>query len=217
MIKNSALVFGASGLVGTELVNLLLSNAKYNSVISYGRTALQIKHPNLKQVKGSFDDLDSHPDLFSANDVYCCLGTTIKKAKTQVAFRKIDFDYVVKIASNASSNGVSNFAVISSIGANKNSGNFYLKTKGEMEEALKNLSFERLIILQPSILMGDRKENRLGEKIGKIFIQILNPLLLGKLKKYRGVHATKVAQKMIDSILQEEAGTFTIPSDQINN
>ncbi len=216
MTNRAALVFGASGLVGTELVNLLLANADYNAVISYGRSPISAKHPKLKQVQGSFEDLDSNPDVFNVQDLYCCLGTTIKKAKTKEAFQKIDFEYVKKIASIASAKGVSSFAVVSSIGADKNSGNFYLKTKGEMEESLKKLSFERLIILQPSILLGERKEKRLGEKIGKLFIQILSPILLGKLKKYRGVQAKHVAQKMIDAILHKKPGTFVIPSDQIN-
>lgn len=216
MDKRSALVFGASGLVGTELIHLLLEHPEYQSVHSFGRSKLDIKHPKLQQLIVDFEAMNKQRDVFKNKDVYCCLGTTIKKAKTREAFRRVDYDFVVNAAALAKEQEVENFAVISSLGANKASRNFYLKTKGEMEAALSKLNFKKLRILRPSILLGNRKEKRLGEKIGIVLIKVLNPLLIGKLKKYRGVHAHAVARKMISATLSNEAGTTFIESDLIN-
>jgi uncharacterized protein YbjT (DUF2867 family) len=217
MKKRTALVFGASGLVGGELLNLLLANANYDAIISFGRKELDIKHPKLEQIVIDFNKLNSYKELMNANDLFCCLGTTIKKAKSKEAFRKIDFEYVSQIGNIAAENKVKNFSVVSSIGTDKNSGNFYLKTKGEMEDALKKLNFEQLLIFRPSVLLGKRNEQRVGEQIGKVAVQILSPLLIGKLKKYRGVKASVVAQKMINLNLLDRKGVFIIESDFINN
>jgi len=217
MNKRSALVFGGSGLVGTELLKLLISDSAYKTVISAGRRKLEIQSPKLKQIMIDFDNLESQQELFAEHDVYCCLGTTIKKAKTKEAFRAIDFGYVTRIAAMAATNGVGNFALISSIGSDKNSGNFYLKTKGEMEEVVRQLKFNTLVILRPSFLLGNRIEKRLGERIAKIAIQLFSPLLIGKLKKYRGIEAKNVSKKMIEMILAMNTGTFIIESDLIKS
>lgn len=210
------MVFGGSGLVGTELLKLLISDSAYHTVISAGRRNLAIQHPKLKQIIIDFDQLESQQDLFTGHDVYCCLGTTIKKAKTKEAFRTIDFGYVTRIAAMAATNGIGNFALVSSIGTDKNSGNFYLRTKGEMEEVVGQFKFNTLVILRPSFLLGDRIEKRFGERIAKIAIQLFSPLLIGKLKKYRGIEAKAVAKKMMDMILESNTGTFIIESDLIN-
>ncbi|PKP34063.1 MAG: oxidoreductase [Bacteroidetes bacterium HGW-Bacteroidetes-17] len=216
MNNRSALVFGGSGLVGTELLKLLISDSTYHTVISAGRRNLAIQHPKLKQLIIDFDQLESQQELLAGHDVYCCLGTTIKKAKTKEAFRAIDFGYVTRIAAMTATNGIGNFALVSSIGTDKNSGNFYLRTKGEMEEVVKQLKFNTLVILRPSFLLGDRTEKRFGEQIAKIAIQIFSPLLIGKLKKYRGIEAKIVAKKMMNMILEGNTGTFIIESDLIN-
>jgi len=217
MNNKSALVFGGSGLVGTELLKLLISDSAYQTVISAGRRNLEIQSPKLKQIVFDFNQLESQQELFAGQDVYCCLGTTIKKAKTKEAFRAIDFGYVTRIAKMAASNDVGNFALVSSIGTDKNSNNFYLRTKGEMEEVVRQLKFNTLVILRPSFLLGNRIEKRLGERIAKIFIQLISPLLIGKLKKYRGIEAKIVAKKMIEIILAPEKGKFIIESDLIKS
>lgn len=203
-------------MVGTELLKLLISDSAYHTVISAGRRNLAIQHPKLKQLIIDFEQLESQQELFAGQDVYCCLGTTIKKAKTKEAFRTSDFGYVTRIAAMTATNGIGNFALVSSIGTDKNSGNFYLRTKGEMEEVVRQFKFNTLVILRPSFLLGDRTEKRFGEQIAKIAIRLFSPLLIGKLKKYRGIEAKIVAKKMMNMILEGKAGTFIIESDLIN-
>lgn len=216
MEKRSALVFGASGLVGSKLLNLLILNPIYHSVVSCGRREIILRHPKFKQNIIDFNSLESFESLFANHDIYCCLGTTIKKAKSRKAFKDIDFGYIVKIASIASKQRIENFALVSSLGANVNSNSFYLKTKGEIEAAVRNFNFTKTVILRPSILLGHRIERRIGEQIGKFVIQLFSFLLIGKLKKYRGVDAKFVAIKMIELILNDETGELIIESDLIN-
>lgn len=216
METRSALIFGASGMVGNELLHLLISHPAYDSIISLARREIDFEHPKLKQIKVDFDTLDSHQSHFANQDVYCCLGTTIKKAKSKEDFRKIDFSYVTKIASLAAKNKVENFAVISSLGVTDKPKGLYLKTKAEMEAVVKKFNFKRCFILRPSLLLGNRTEKRMGEQLAKILIQLFSPLLFGRLKKYRGVNGQKVAKKMIELMLQNEKGIFIIESDVIN-
>ncbi len=217
MNKRTAIIFGASGLIGNELLHLLLSNKNYHSILSFGRKKLDIDHPKLEQFLIDFEELDSYSEQLKAEDVYCCLGTTIKKAKSKEAFRKIDLEYVSQIASIATKNKVNNFSVVSSLGTDINSSNFYLKTKGEMEEVLKTYNFNQLLILRPSVLLGKRNEQRIGEQIGKVVVQIISPLLVGRLKKHRGIKASVVAQKMIEFTLQNRKGIFILESDTLNS
>lgn len=216
METRSALIFGASGMVGNELLHLLISHPAYDSIVSLARREIDFEHPKLKQIKVDFENLDSHQSHFANQDVYCCLGTTIKKAKSKEDFRKIDFSYVTKIASLAAKNKVENFAVISSLGVTDKPKGLYLKTKAEMEAVVKKFNFKRCFILRPSLLLGNRKEKRTGEQLAKILIQLFSPLLFGRLKKYRGVNGQKVAKKMIELMLQNEKGIFIIESDVIN-
>lgn len=210
------MIFGASGMVGNELLHLLISHPAYDSIVSLARREIDFEHPKLKQIKVDFENLDSHQSHFANQDVYCCLGTTIKKAKSKEDFRKIDFSYVTKIASLAAKNNVENFAVISSLGVTDKPKGLYLKTKAEMEAVVKKFNFKRCFILRPSLLLGNRKEKRTGEQLAKILIQLFSPLLFGRLKKYRGVNGQKVAKKMIELMLQNEKGIFIIESDVIN-
>lgn len=132
-----------------------------------------------------------------ADDIFCAIGTTIKKAGSQENQYRIDCEYPNNIAKLAKENGAKQFALVSSIGANKNSNNFYLRTKGDLEEKLKSLNFNSLIIMRPSLILGNRKEFRLGEKTAIIFAKIVSPLFIGGLKKYKGVNASNIAQSMI--------------------
>lgn len=216
MNKRSALIFGASGMVGNELLHLLISDSNYASVVSIGRREIELQHPKFKQVVIDFDKIDSQELHFSGKDVYCCLGTTIKKAGSKDVFRKIDFEYVAKIAALAKKNKVENFAVISSLGVTDKPRGLYLKTKADMEAAVKKLNFTRTFILRPSLLLGKRTEKRRGEQWGEIILRIVSPLLIRSLKKYRGVSSRRVAKKMIDLMLQNEKGIFVVESDLIN-
>ena len=195
-VKN-AIVIGATGLIGNYCLEELLQQESYAEIISFTRKPLNISHPKHKNQVIDFDKLENYKSQIIATDVYCCLGTTIGTAGSQEAFKKVDYEYPVKFAQVAKENGTEQYIVISSLGANKNASTFYLKTKGEMEEALKKINFPSLLILRPSILLGPRKEFRFGELIGKFIMQALGILFIGSLKKYKGIHAKKVAHAMI--------------------
>ena len=174
-----------------------------------------IKHLHVDVIQVDFDKLDESASLISGDDCFCALGTTMKKAGSREAFRKIDYDLVLKVAELAKKNGVKRFLVVSSIGANLSTSNFYLKTKGEMEEALKQFSFEQLTIVRPSILVGKRNEFRLAERIGILFARILSPLMIGPIKKYRPIKAKSVARAMMN-LANSSTGKIIYESNELS-
>jgi len=190
----TALIFGSTGLVGNTLLRRIVDNPHYRHIELFTRRNVRIKNLNVEVRQIDFDQLEESAELIKGDDCFCCLGTTMHKAGTREAFRKVDFNMVVKIAGIASRNGVRTFIVISSLGANSSSSNFYLRTKGEMEEAIQKIPFEKICILRPSIITGKRSGFRLGENIGILFAKILSPLMLGPLKKYKPIK-TKVLVK----------------------
>jgi uncharacterized protein YbjT (DUF2867 family) len=197
MAGKTALVFGATGLVGGELLKRLVQDPVYTKVKIFVRRNPKIKDDKLEVY---IIDLD-HPELFENNiygDVlFCCLGTTIKTAGSKERFRKVDFESPARLAGIANRNGVPDFLVISSIGANGKSSNFYLKTKGEMELAVGKHKFQKLAILRPSLLIGTREEFRAGELTGKVIMKLIKPFLFGPLKRYKPVKGSSVATAMI--------------------
>lgn len=195
--EKTALVFGATGLIGTELTSLLLSNDRYETVKVFVRNTLDIQHPKLKQVINSLENPGEISEEIKGDDLYCCLGTTRKKAGSKEAFEWVDLHLPLKIADIAEKNGVRKYIVVSSIGAKPDSRNFYLKTKGNMEKGILEHNFENICIVRPSILLGQRKERRFGEEVGKFMIGLFSFLLTGPLKKYKGIHAETVAKAMI--------------------
>ena len=197
MIKRKALIVGASGLIGGYCIQTLLDDPNYSEVIALVRRPLLISHHKLQEVRVNFDDLEQGVSSISVNDVYCCLGTTIKKAGSQDSFRAIDLSLVVTVAERMKKLGTEQFLVISSLGADENSKVFYNRTKGEMEEALRELSYPCLRIIRPSLLLGKRDEFRLGEKIGAVLTPLLKPFLVGSLQKYTPVKAESVARFMV--------------------
>jgi uncharacterized protein YbjT (DUF2867 family) len=212
---NSAIITGTTGLIGKHLLQQLLDNDKYTEVIIIVRRPIALTHPKLKQQVVDFEELPHVLNGLNAKHAFCCLGTTIAKAGSKAAQFRIDHDYVINFAKACHAMGIEKFAVVSSIGANAGSSNFYLKTKGQMEEDLQSIRFKNLFILRPSILLGKRDEFRLGEKIGTIIIKLVGPFLFGSLKKYRGVHASKVAACMIKQVLIENIGCKIIESGSI--
>ena len=214
-MEKNALIIGATGLVGENALKTLLQSNIYKEVIALVRTPLEYQHKKLKEIIINFDHLDEYQSLFAVDDIYCCLGTTIKKAKTQENMKKIDVDYPVKCATLGKKMGAKQFIVISAIGANSNSAIFYSRIKGMLEENLAALSFDALLILQPSLLLGERDEFRFGEKISSIIFPLLHPLLVGPLKKYKGIHAEKVAAAMYKIAQMNKKGVLIIPSDKI--
>lgn len=212
MEQRTALVLGASGLTGQNLLNLLLNDPLYTRITIYVRTILENDHPKLVQHIVNYDGLDQAID---AEDVFCCLGTTIKKAGNQQAFRLVDLVYPQRVAELQLARS-KRFLVISAVGADANSSIFYSRTKGQMEKALMMLGYQCLCIFRPSFILGERSERRTAEKIGMSISKLLSPLLIGPLKKYQAVTALGLAKSMQDAAHRFSEGVHIIPSNESN-
>jgi len=193
----TALVFGATGLVGSKLVDLLIEDERYSKIRVANRSSKNYEDSKIEEVLVDFNHLEEYADSFNADDVFICLGTTIKKAGSKPAFEKVDLDYPTEIARLAKQNQVSQLVHISAIGANSKSSNFYTKTKGKAEEAVWKVGPENSYAVRPSMLFGNREEFRLGEKIGIALMKTLGFLMVGPAKKYKGIYDEEVAQAMI--------------------
>lgn len=213
----TALIIGCTGLIGSQLLDLLLESKDYDKVIAFAKKDLEKQHPKLKQHIINFDKPESYQELIVGDDFFCTIGTTIKKAGTKEALKKVDFEYPQEFASFALQNKVKQFLIISSLGANKSSGNFYLKTKGEIEDFLKSSNFESVSILRPSLLLGNRKEFRLGESTAAVFMKIFSFLFFGKLKKYKPIESKVVAKALINIAKKNKKGFHIYESDLIQN
>ena len=196
-IKKTAVIFGASGLVGGELVKLLIADTRYEKIKLFTRSPLNINIPYVEEYVIDFEKLDQYDEEISGHHVFCCLGTTAKKTPDKKAYDNIDFHWPVNISRICERNGSEAFAVISSIGANPNSSVFYLRTKGLMENAVLQSKVKKIIIVRPSFLLGKRGEARLGEKFVNIIAGFLSVFMVGVLKKYKPIHAYEVAGAMI--------------------
>ena len=213
----TALVLGATGLTGTSLVSLLLKDANYSKVITFTRKPIAVEHPKLTQHLIDFNNLDDYKDLIKGDIVFCCLGTTIKTAGSQEAFKKVDYTYPTEFANLAKQNGVPTFYLQSSLGADSTSKNFYLQVKGETEHFIKALNFTSFITFRPSMLLGKRKEFRLGEVIGKIIMQLLSFIFIGKLKRYKAIYVNQVAEAMIKQATTNKPGNLIIENEEMVN
>jgi uncharacterized protein YbjT (DUF2867 family) len=213
--QRTALLFGASGLVGGHVLELLLRNPAYTRVIIAVRKKLPLINEKLEQQVVDFDKMEDFPDVFRAHDVFCCLGTTIKQAGSQAQFRKVDHDYSVHAAQLSLQHGAKQYLAISALGADKHSLIFYNRVKGEVEEELKKLPFRSVHIFQPSLLLGRREQPRAGEKAAEAVMKAGVFLLQGPLKKYRAIDARTVAFAMLSCALENKAGIYTHPSDEI--
>ncbi len=201
----SALLLGATGLVGRHLLDRLVESALYSRVRALGRRRPARRDPKVEFHGVDFDHLAEHAELFRVDDVFCCLGTTLSAAGSQEAFRAVDHDYVVEAARLASEAGAEQFLVVSSVGADSDARVLYNRVKGEMEVAVKHFPFRALWIVRPALLLGDREEFRLGERIAELVIRPFSPLLVGRLRRYRPVQALDVAAAMLH--LAEAEGT----------
>jgi uncharacterized protein YbjT (DUF2867 family) len=199
-MKN-AIVIGATGLVGNLITQKLLEDNRYEKVKVFVRRSLNINNPKLEEHIVDFDKIELWNNNLSGDEIYSALGTTIKKAGGKEAQYKIDFTYQYETAKAASENGVRKYLLVSSLGANSNSSNFYLRMKGSLDEKVQQLNFDKIYIFRPSILEGDRNEKRFGESIG---IKIAGTItkIIPALKKYQPIEASKVAEAMIKSANQ---------------
>ena len=210
-----AVVVGGSGLIGRKLIKLLLAKPEYHSVVSLGRKRLQIKDTRLKQIIVDFDHLDEHVQEINGHAVFCSLGTTRKQTPDLNDYRKIDHDYPLRMAEIAKRNGMEQFHLVSAIGANASSSNFYTKMKGDTENAIKAVGLSCLFIYQPSILTGERSRKRFAERLAIAAMKIIDPFLFGKLRKYRSIPAETVAMAMYKQSLKTRTGVHIYASDKI--
>lgn len=214
MVRN-ALIAGASGLVGNELVSLLIENNYYSSIYLITRSPFGFKHHKIINYIIDFDKPESFSPDVQIHDVYICLGTTIKKAKTRENFTKVDHDYVANIARWAKEHNAEKLAFVSSVGANSESNNFYLSVKGKAENSLKKISLPKLVLIRPSLLLGKRNETRFTETISKYIFSAINPLFIGKLKRYKAVEGKLVARAMLYYIIHSEKAISVIENEDI--
>lgn len=215
LMMTEAMIAGASGLVGSELLEFLLKSDKYSKVYSIVRRPSKSKHPKLQEIVFDFNDEAAYPDLPKVQAIFCCLGTTIKAAGSKEAFKKVDYQYPYLLAKAGLNNGAHTFHVITALGADANSSLFYNKVKGQLQEALKKLNFDQLYIYQPSLLVGDRKENRLGEAIAIKVMPLFELFMIGPLKKYKSIKVKDVAKAMILTAENENKKLKIILSDEI--
>jgi uncharacterized protein YbjT (DUF2867 family) len=205
-MKKTALLAGATGLVGSALLPLLLASERYAKVIVVGRRPVEVQHPKLTQVVTDLNELEAERLRLIADDVYCCLGTTMRQAGSKEAFYEVDFLYVVKLAAVTAANFAAQFLVVSALGADAESVFYYNKVKGEMEAAVRQAPFRAIHIFRPSLLLGARPQPRLGERLGGLLLRLVGPLLRGSWQKYRAIRGEAVARAMLRAAEDDGGG-----------
>ena len=192
-----ALLFGATGLVGSHLLNLLISNNNYSKIKVFVRSSIEFNDPKIEIIQSDFNNLKNHREDIKGDDCFFCIGTTKKNSPDKNEYKRVELEVPKQVAQIAKSNLVNSFVFVSSGYADPKSSGDYLKFKGLVEEELKRLNFSKLGIMRPSFLLGNRQEKRVGEKIGIFVFKLLSPLFLGPLKKMKPIHSVTVAKAMI--------------------
>ncbi len=207
----TALVIGATGLVSSHLLQQLLEDPRYGSVTALLRRPSPLLHPRLRQIVFDFE----HPDstVIRGDDLFCALGTTLRKAGSKAAQYRIDVEYPFRIAQMAAHNGVRQCLLVSSVGANAHAASFYLRIKGELEEKIAALGFETFISARPSLLLGQRAEFRLGERIAIGLERLFCPLIPAR---YQGISAKQVARALIALANADLKGVYFVESEQLH-
>ena len=210
----TALIFGSTGLVGGHVLDQLIQNKNYSKIKLFVRSAYAIDDPKIEIVKTDFNNLENHIEDIKGDDCFFCIGTTKKNSPDKDEYKRVELEVPKQVAQIAKSNLVNSFVFVSSGYADPKSSGDYLKFKGLVEEELKRLNFSKLGVMRPSFLLGDRKEKRVGEKIGIFVFKILSPLFLGPLKKMKPIHSATVAKVMI-KIANENLEKTIFESDEI--
>ncbi|AJY76742.1 NAD-dependent epimerase/dehydratase family protein [Paenibacillus beijingensis] len=216
MRKKSAVLIGATGLIGKELAKVLFQQNNYEKIHLLVRRSSGLHDPKCEEHIADFDRLDQHSHLFHGSDVFCCLGTTMKQAKTKEAFRKVDYVYPVEAGKLAEQFHSEQYLIVTALGSNPDSAIFYNRVKGEVEESIKKLRLPALHIFRPSLLLGERQQFRLGEKLMIKAARVLNLFMVGKLRPYRAIEAKKVALAMAAIAKSNKSGAHVYPSDEID-
>lgn len=217
MNEQEAVVIGASGLIGSQLIDLLLADDHFRTVRILVRKKLDLDHPKLQQQVTDFtNEIDYTSNLGKGDSIFCCIGTTQKNVKgDKAAYEKIDHDIPVNAARIGSENGFKQFLIVSSVGAKPAARNFYLQLKGKTERDIRQYPFQCISIFRPAMLLGKRMEKRRGEKILQSMMQALSFLLVGGLSKYHPVSGRDVAAAMIAQCKQSKNGVHILEYKQI--
>ncbi len=210
-----ALVAGASGLVGRECLAALLASYRYAEVVALVRRPLPQRDPRLKQLQVDFDGLDNALESLIMDDVFCCLGTTMRRAGSREAFWRVDYELPLRLANTTRNRGATRFVLVSSLGANRRARTFYLRVKGELETALTALDFPTLIVVRPSLLLGNRPESRPGEAAAALVMRAISPILVGRFRKLRPVPARTVALAMVAAANTDDGSRVVVESDEL--
>lgn len=206
----TALVIGGTGLIGQHLVQKLCARSAYKSVILLNRRASQLQHPKLTERIVDFAALRLQDQ---ADDVFCCLGTTIKAAGSQAAQYEVEVSYPLEVARQALALGAKQFLIVTSTGADPRSRIFYNRMKGEVETQLQALGYDGLHIFRPSLLLGQRNEARAGEQVGTVLAKLLDPFMVGFLARWKAIDAAKVAEAMVVEAIRQPHGIFIHESE----
>lgn len=205
----TAILAGTTGLIGAQVLELLLKETAYDRVVALSRRPLGISHTKLTNLVLNLDELETYSSQLKGDDVYCCLGTTMKQAGSKEAFQKVDFHYPASLAKITRAQGAKQYLLVTALGANAHAAIFYNRVKGEVEQAIGKIGFEGLHIFRPSMLIGPRTEERAGEKTAQQAMQLVGFLIP---KKYKAIDSAKVARAMVAVARQERKGTFVYES-----
>ena len=215
MPDRTALLLGATGLVGSHVLGRLADDPRWGRVVTLGRRPMASASPTHEDHVVDFDRLADHADLFACDDLFCCLGTTIKQAGSEAAFRRVDLEIPSESAQRAAGAGASQMLIVTAWGADADSRLLYTRTKGEVERAARSVGFQALQILRPSLPTGDRNEFRLGERIGQAVGAVVGPLLRGPLAPLRPISASEVARAMVEIAAQRPTGAHVYGPDDL--
>jgi len=216
-MQKNILLIGASGLIGSELVQLLLRDDKIKTVKVFVRKSLAITDQKLREILVDFEHLEDFKHEFQGDALFCCIGTTRKKTPDLEAYKAIDYGIVLAAATLARSNQVPQVHLVSAIGANISSNIFYNRLKGEIEKDLLKLDFPTIVIYQPAMLIGKRNESRPAEFIAQKLMPFFDVFLLGKAQKYHSIEAKKVAESMLDNLHKPQKGASVFQYDKMIN
>ncbi len=196
-MNKTAILFGATGLIGKQVLKELIHDSRYSRILVISRKLINTGSSKVQEVITGFESKELLENNLAGDEIFCCLGSTIRKAGNQEEFRKVDYNLPVMIGAIAKKKGINKMLVVSSLGADAKSSNFYLRTKGEMEQSLLSMGIRSLHFFRPSMLLGARDESRPAETFGKIAMQAFSFLFIGGLKKYKAIHAHTVAKAMV--------------------
>ncbi len=217
MNQRTALLVGATGLIGGHCLQLLANDESYEKVIILVRKPTAFIHPKVHEHVVNFDKLDNHTTEIAADDVFCCLGTTMKLAGSREAFRKVDFTYPVQVGAIAAKNGADQFLIVTALGADPHSRVFYNRVKGETEQSVAKLPLGAIHIFRPSLLLGDRKDSRFVETVAGYAMSGIAAAMAGPLRKYRPIEARVVAEAMLLAARRNDTGINIYESDRIQS